>query len=90
MKAGGRDAALFSGATDFQLLTVSGGTLKALATAGKVALCLDTQDVLQAKTADQRGTILSVGGADFLEEYPSHMQTVYGDGMRTLTLVCPS
>ncbi len=61
--------------------------LKALATAGKVALCLDSEDVLQAKQAGQRGAILSMEGADFLEEDLSRVQKVYNDGMRMLTLI---
>jgi len=61
--------------------------LKALATAGKVALCLGSEDVLQAKQAGQRGAILSMEGADFLEEDLSRVQTVYDDGMRMLTLI---
>ncbi len=61
--------------------------LKALATAGKVALCLGSEDVLQAKAAGQRGAILSMEGADFLEEDLGRVQQVYEDGMRMLTLV---
>ena len=61
--------------------------LKALATAGKVALCLGSEDVLQAKGTGQRGAILSMEGADFLEEDLSRVQKVYDDGMRMLTLI---
>lgn len=62
-------------------------SLKALATQGKVDLCLQSADVLAAKAAGNRGAILSMEGADFLEEDLSRVQQVYDDGMRMLTLV---
>lgn len=61
--------------------------LKALATAGKVELCLQSADVRAAKAAGHRGAILSMEGADFLEEDLGRVQQVYDDGMRMLTLV---
>ncbi len=61
--------------------------LKALATSGKVALCLKSSDVMNAKAAGKRGAILSMEGADFLEEDLSRVEQVYEDGMRMLTLV---
>lgn len=61
--------------------------LKALATMGKVSLCLQSSDVLKAKAAGKRGAILSMEGADFLEEDLSRVEQVYEDGMRMLTLV---
>jgi membrane dipeptidase len=63
------------------------GQLKALATAGKVRLCLQSADVLAAKAAGHRGAVLAMEGADFLEQDLSRVQQVYDDGMRMLTLV---
>ena len=61
--------------------------LKALARSGKVSLCLDSNDVMTAKAAGLRGAILSMEGADFLEQDLSRVEQVYQDGMRMLTLV---
>ncbi len=62
-------------------------SLRALADAGKVQLCLDSADVRAAKAAGRRGAILAMEGADFLERDASRLQRVYDDGVRMITLV---
>ncbi len=61
--------------------------LRALAEAGKVAICLTAADVLAAKKAGRIGMILAMEGADFLERDLSRLRQVHDDGVRMLTLV---
>ncbi len=61
--------------------------LRALSDQGLVRICLTSDDVRAAKKAGQRGMILAMEGADFLEGDLSRLKQVHDDGVRMLTLV---
>ena len=61
--------------------------LRALADSGKVRICLNAADVLAAKKAGERGMILAMEGADFIERDLGRVDTLARDGVRMVTLV---
>jgi membrane dipeptidase len=63
------------------------GNLQALVGTGQVALVLTPSDVHDAVAAGRVGAILSVEGAEFLEDDLGRVEQAFDDGVRVLTLV---
>ncbi len=61
--------------------------LRALADSGKVRICLNSADVLAAKKASERGMILAMEGADFIERDLMRVDDLAANGVRMVTLV---